>query len=182
MHSSFDFFLVFLFLLLSQLLLSSNKLSLTIVSLLSQAVSELSCEPASHMTLNIQSCLFSLFFPHFRAEVRLRVDNLVFALINIDVTFLHLGAEFSHHYGGLGLILVGLNNALVSFRMVRSCLIGLGKGMVVSLSRLVVSETANVGLGFALLLNLNLNNLDLVVSKSNFNFKHSWHDEFICFN
>ena len=53
---------------------------------------------------------------------------------------------------------------------------------MISLSRFVTSETANVWLRFALLFNLDLDNLNLVVCKSDLDLEHSWHDEFICLN
>jgi hypothetical protein len=53
---------------------------------------------------------------------------------------------------------------------------------MISLSGLVVPETANIGLGFALFLDFNCHNFDLVVSEADLDLEHGWHNEFICFN
>jgi len=53
---------------------------------------------------------------------------------------------------------------------------------MVSLSSLVVPETANVWLQLRLLLDFNCHNLDLVVSKTDFHLKHCGHDKLISLN
>ena len=53
---------------------------------------------------------------------------------------------------------------------------------MIALAGLVVPETANICLSLALFLDLNCHDLDLVVSKSNFNLEHSRHDEFVGLN
>ena len=53
---------------------------------------------------------------------------------------------------------------------------------MISLPCLVVPETANIRLCFTLFLNFNCHNFDLIVSKTNLDFKHSWHNKFISFN
>lgn len=63
--------------------------------------------------------------------------------------------------------------------MVGGSLICLREGMMIALASLVVPETANVRLSLALFLDLNSHDLDLVVSKTDFNFEHGWHDEFV---
>lgn len=50
---------------------------------------------------------------------------------------------------------------------------------MVSLAALVVSETADVWLGFALLLHLNGHNLDLVVGEADLNLEHRGHNELV---
>ena len=50
---------------------------------------------------------------------------------------------------------------------------------MVSLAALVVSETADVWLGFALLLDLHGHNLDLVVGESDLYLKHRGHNELV---
>ena len=54
--------------------------------------------------------------------------------------------------------------------------------MMVSLSSLVVPETANVWLQLRLLLDFNCHNLDLVVSKTDLHLKHCGHDKLISLN
>ena len=66
--------------------------------------------------------------------------------------------------------------------MVRCSLICLREGMMIALAGLVVPETANICFSFALFLNFNCHDLDLVVSKTDFNLEHSRHDEFVGLN
>jgi hypothetical protein len=54
--------------------------------------------------------------------------------------------------------------------------------MMVTLPSLVVPETANIGLSSALLLNLNCENLNLVISKTDFDLEHSRHNKFVGFD
>jgi hypothetical protein len=54
--------------------------------------------------------------------------------------------------------------------------------MMIALAGLVVPETANICFSFALFLNFNSHDLDLVVSKTDFNLEHSRHDEFVGLN
>jgi hypothetical protein len=75
-----------------------------------------------------------------------------------------------------------LDNALVTLGVVRSGLIGLRESMVIGLPRLIVPETADVGLELRLLFHFDRHDLDLVVSETNLDLKHGWHDELICFN
>jgi hypothetical protein len=51
--------------------------------------------------------------------------------------------------------------------------------MMIALAGLVVPETANIWLSLALFLYLDCHDLDLVVSKTDFNLEHRRHDEFI---
>jgi hypothetical protein len=51
--------------------------------------------------------------------------------------------------------------------------------MMIALAGLVVPETANISLSLALFLYLDSHNLDLVVSKTDFNLEHGRHDELI---
>jgi hypothetical protein len=51
--------------------------------------------------------------------------------------------------------------------------------MMIALAGLVVPETANVWLSLALFLDLDSHDLDLVVSKTDFNLEHGRHDEFV---
>lgn len=53
---------------------------------------------------------------------------------------------------------------------------------MIGLAGLVVPETANIGLRFALLFDFNCHNFDLVVSQANLNLEHGRHDKFIGLN
>jgi hypothetical protein len=53
---------------------------------------------------------------------------------------------------------------------------------MISLASLVVPETANVGLSFALLFYFNSHNFDLIISKADLNLEHGGHDKFIGFD
>ena len=107
------------------------------------------------MTLNKKCEFLSLLFPHLRWEVRLGIYNFIISHVDIQACFLHLSAELSHHDGGLGLILVGLDHALVLFWVVVSWLISLGECMMISLASAIISKTAQVCFLFACLLNFN---------------------------
>lgn len=116
------------------------------------------------MALDVQGCGFSLLFPHGRGEVWSGIHDFVLSLIDEKVTFLHLGAEFTHHDGRLCLILIGLHYALIALGVIRSSLISLREGMMIGLSGFVAAEPADVWLHASLLLHLHCHDFDLVVS------------------
>ena len=134
------------------------------------------------MTLYVQSGLLSLSLPHLTREVRSRVHDLVLSLIYVYVALLHLCAELPHHNRRLGLVLIGLNDSLVSLWVIARCLVGLCERVVVPLAGFGVPETAYVRLSTALFLDLNSNDFDLVVSESNLNLEHGRHHELVGLN
>ena len=63
-HASLDFFLVLDFLFVSQIGLFRLKFVILVSSFLSQTIGRSSGKPGSHMALNFQRDLLSLFVPH----------------------------------------------------------------------------------------------------------------------
>lgn len=181
-HASLYFGLMLGLLLFQEFLLPTHEFLLFIVTLLSESVGELACEPPTNSALDVESGILTLPLPHFRREVGLGVDDLILSTIDVEVFLFHLGAKLSHHDGRFCLVLVGLHNTLVSFRVIGGSLICLGKGMMIGLASFVVPETANIGLGLALLLNLNSHDLNLVVGKTDLDLKHSRHHELVGLN
>lgn len=92
------------------------------------------------MTLNEQSDLFPSLFPHLRMKIRLRVDDFVISFIDEKTYFFHLSAKFSHHDSAFGFVLISLDNSFVFIWVVICDLISLGEGVVIDLSRSIVSE------------------------------------------
>ena len=170
MKASLDLNLALVLLLGPQKLLSLLQLSIFVITSFAQIIGVLSSEPSSDATLNVQCGVFSLLGPHARREVVLvRPDHLVLSGVHVEassltlaaVTDIHLHTHFSHHNGRFGLVLVGLNHALILLAMILESLVGLREGMMIDVTRLVVTEAAEVGLGPLLLLNLDVDTLDL---------------------
>jgi len=134
------------------------------------------------VALDVQGGGFSLFIPHGRGEVGTGVQDFVLSLVNEEVTFLHLGAKFTHHDGRLGLVLIGLYYALVALGVVRSGLIGLRESMMVGLSRFVAAKPADIRLHASLLLHLHSHDFDLIVCQAYFDFEHIRHHKLVCLN
>ena len=181
-HASLDFSLVFGLLLLQELLLPTDELLFLVIAQLSKRVSQLASKPPTNSALDVECGILTLPLPHLRGEVGLRVNDLVLPSVDIDVFLFHLGSKLPHHDGGLCLVLVSLHYTFVTLRVVRCSLVGLREGMMIALAGLVVPETANVWLSLALFLDLDSHNLDLVVSKTDFNLEHGGHDEFVGLN
>lgn len=170
---------MFGFLLFEELLLPTDELLLLVIAKLPKGVSELAGKPATDSALDVECGILTLPLPHLRGEVGLRVDDLVLPSVDVDVFLFHLGSKLPHHDGGLSLVLVGLHYTFVTLRVVGGSLVCLREGMMIALAGLIVPETANVSLSLALFLNLDSHDLDLVVSKTDFNLEHGRHDEFV---
>ena len=181
-HTSLNLFLMLNFLLVAEISLLGLKLVILVGTLLTKAIGCPSGEPSTDMALDFESGIITLLLPHGRGHILARVDNLIVSLIDIDTWLLHLDAEFAHHLGGLGLVLVSLNLALDLVRVEVSSLIGLCERVMVGDSGPVVPETSKVGLRSLLLFNSDSHDLDLVVGKADLNFELVGHDEFVGFN
>lgn len=179
MHTSFDLFLVLNFLLTAKINLLGLKLFIFVSPLLAQSIGSPSCEPSSHVALDLQSNLLSLLVPHGRRSVLARVDNFVVPCVDVDARLLHLDAEFPHHAGRLSLVLVCLDLPLDLVGVKVLSLVGLGEGVVESDPGPVISETSEVGLRALRLLNSNRHYLHLVVSQADFDLELVGHHELV---
>lgn len=163
MHTSFNLFLMFFFLQLLKLRLFCQKFLLAFVARFLQSVYTLGSKPASYTTLNIKSCLFTLFKPHRTAEVSLGVDNLVVSTINIKSCFFHLASLFTHHVRRLGFILVSLHLAFIFVWVIVSNLVCLRKSVVICNATSIVTEASKVGFRTLLFFYIDGNNFYLII-------------------
>ena len=113
------------------------------------------------MTLDLEGGVLSLLVPHGGGEVLSRVDDLVVSLIDVETGLLHLYAKFTHHHGGLRLVLVSLNTSFKLVWVIVLSLVSLGEGMMEGDSGPVVPEASKVWLGSLLLLYGDCDDFDL---------------------
>lgn len=133
------------------------------------------------MTLNIERGLVSLLLPHFRGEIRFGVDNLILPSIDVKVGFLHLRAEFPHHDGRFGFVLISLHFSLDFIRMVACILICLGESVIVDHVVFVVFETSQVGFLFGAFFNFYLDCFSLVIGQQDVDWENGRHLKLVCF-
>ena len=114
------------------------------------------------MPLNIQSCFFSLLFPHFRRKIRSRIYDFIFSLVDEKSFHFHLSSELSHHNSRFRFVLISLHYSFILIRMIICSLISLCKCMVILLTCPIISETSNIWLLFSLLFDLYLHDFDLI--------------------
>ena len=169
-QSTLDFDFPFVLFLDTQLFLAPHKLGILVVSEFPQLVSPPAGEPGPDAALNVESRLLTLLGPHTATEiVFIRPNNLVFPGVHEETSVLaitaeadvHLNAHLSHHDRRLRFVLVRLHHSLISFRVLLEPLVGLRKGMVIHITRLVVAIAAEVRLRALCLLNLDVDALDL---------------------
>ena len=182
MHAPLYFLLVLVLFLLLQLLLLCQQFLLPLEPCALQRVHSLGSEPASNAALNVKCRLFPFLSPHCTTEVSFWEHYFIVPAVDVQTSLLHLAALFTHHVCRFGLVLVRLNKTLVLIGMVVCDLISLSKCVMVCDSWTIVSKAAKIRFWTLLLLNVDSHYLDLVVWKSNFDFKLVWHHKFICFD
>ena len=113
------------------------------------------------MALDLEGGVLSLLVPHGGGEVLSRVDDLVVSLVDVETGLLHLYSKFTHHHGGLGLVLVSLDTSFKLVWVIVLSLVGLCEGVMEGDSRSVVPEATEVWLWSLLLLYCDCDDFDL---------------------